>query len=84
LFIILNGQQKGALQKIKGLFRQPGAGERFEACRQELGRMAELFKVYQINWMSMYNQSWALVAGSSYRLNLVSNGTNAKGCKGTA
>ncbi|KAJ7231429.1 P-loop containing nucleoside triphosphate hydrolase protein [Mycena rebaudengoi] len=44
LFTILNGQQKGALRKIKGLFRQPEARERLEACKQELSRMVELFK----------------------------------------
>ncbi|KAJ7245078.1 hypothetical protein C8J57DRAFT_1680067 [Mycena rebaudengoi] len=44
LFTILNGQQRGALRKIKGLFRQPEAGERLEACKQELSRMVELFK----------------------------------------
>ncbi|KAJ7258835.1 P-loop containing nucleoside triphosphate hydrolase protein, partial [Mycena rebaudengoi] len=44
LFTILNGQQNSTLQKIKGLFRQPEAGKRLEACKQELSRMVELFK----------------------------------------
>ncbi|KAJ7270369.1 hypothetical protein C8J57DRAFT_1605319 [Mycena rebaudengoi] len=44
LFTILNGQQKGVLRKIKGLFRQPEVGERLEACKQELSRVVELFK----------------------------------------
>ncbi|KAJ7255982.1 hypothetical protein C8J57DRAFT_1517737 [Mycena rebaudengoi] len=44
LFTVLNGQQKGALGKIKGFFRQPEAGERLESCKQELSRMVEIFK----------------------------------------
>ncbi|KAJ7264352.1 hypothetical protein C8J57DRAFT_414126 [Mycena rebaudengoi] len=44
LFTVVNGQQKGTLGKIKGLFRQPEAAERLEKCKQELGRMVELFK----------------------------------------
>ncbi|KAJ7218194.1 hypothetical protein C8J57DRAFT_1598276 [Mycena rebaudengoi] len=44
LFMVLNGQQKGTLGKIKGLFRQPEAGERLERCKQELSRMVGLFK----------------------------------------
>ncbi|KAJ7212848.1 P-loop containing nucleoside triphosphate hydrolase protein, partial [Mycena rebaudengoi] len=44
LFTVLNGQQKGTLGKIKGLFRQPEAGERLERCKQELSRMLGLFK----------------------------------------
>ncbi|KAJ7203918.1 P-loop containing nucleoside triphosphate hydrolase protein, partial [Mycena rebaudengoi] len=44
LFTILNGQQKGTLGKIKGLFRQPEAAERLEKCKQELSRMVKLFK----------------------------------------
>ncbi|KAJ7241784.1 hypothetical protein C8J57DRAFT_1558541 [Mycena rebaudengoi] len=45
LFTIVNGQQKGTLGKIKGLFRQPEAAERLEKCKQELIRMVELFKM---------------------------------------
>ncbi|KAJ7247015.1 hypothetical protein C8J57DRAFT_1724666 [Mycena rebaudengoi] len=44
LFMVLNGQQKGTLGKIKALFRQPEAGERLETCKQELSRMVGLFK----------------------------------------
>ncbi|KAJ7245540.1 hypothetical protein C8J57DRAFT_1524259 [Mycena rebaudengoi] len=44
LFTILNGQQKGTLGKIKGLFRQPEAAERLETYKEELSRMVELFK----------------------------------------
>ncbi|KAJ7234115.1 hypothetical protein C8J57DRAFT_1575548 [Mycena rebaudengoi] len=44
LFTIVNGQQKGTLGKIKGLFRQPEVAERLEKCKQELSRMVELFK----------------------------------------
>ncbi|KAJ7203224.1 hypothetical protein C8J57DRAFT_1735354 [Mycena rebaudengoi] len=44
LFTILNGQKKGTLRKIKGLFRQPEAGERLEKCKQELNWMVGLFK----------------------------------------
>ncbi|KAJ7265589.1 hypothetical protein C8J57DRAFT_1718250 [Mycena rebaudengoi] len=44
LFTVLNGQQKGTLGKIKGLFRQPEAVERLETCKQELSRMVQLFK----------------------------------------
>ncbi|KAJ7255998.1 hypothetical protein C8J57DRAFT_1517716 [Mycena rebaudengoi] len=44
LFTVLNRQQKGALGKIKGLFRQPEAVERLELCKQELSRMVEIFK----------------------------------------
>ncbi|KAJ7266710.1 hypothetical protein C8J57DRAFT_1617923 [Mycena rebaudengoi] len=44
LFTVLNGQQKGTLGKIKGLFIQPEAGERLETCKQELSRMVGLFK----------------------------------------
>ncbi|KAJ7261201.1 hypothetical protein C8J57DRAFT_1719913 [Mycena rebaudengoi] len=44
LFTILNGQQKGTLGKIKGLFKQPEAGEKLERCKQELNRMVGLFK----------------------------------------
>ncbi|KAJ7239239.1 hypothetical protein C8J57DRAFT_1478415 [Mycena rebaudengoi] len=44
LFTILNGQQKGTLGKIKGLFRQPEARDRLETCKQELNRMVGLFK----------------------------------------
>ncbi|KAJ7247057.1 hypothetical protein C8J57DRAFT_1724691 [Mycena rebaudengoi] len=44
LFTVLNGQQKGTLGKIKGLFRQPEAGERLERCKQELSQMLRLFK----------------------------------------
>ncbi|KAJ7200953.1 hypothetical protein C8J57DRAFT_1486522 [Mycena rebaudengoi] len=44
VFTVLNGQQKGTLGKIKGLFRQPEAGERLETCKQELNRMVGLFK----------------------------------------
>jgi hypothetical protein len=46
--------------------------------------MVGLFKVYQNKLDSMHNQSWALVAGSSYRFNLVSNGADEKGCERTA
>ncbi|KAJ7286758.1 P-loop containing nucleoside triphosphate hydrolase protein [Mycena rebaudengoi] len=42
LFTVLNGQPKGTLGKIKGLFQQPA--ERLDMCKQELGRMVELFK----------------------------------------
>ncbi|KAJ7257454.1 hypothetical protein C8J57DRAFT_1516916 [Mycena rebaudengoi] len=45
LFTVLNVQQKGTLAKIKGIFRQPEAGERLESCKQELSRMVALFKV---------------------------------------
>jgi hypothetical protein len=84
LFTFLNGQQKGALGKIKGLFKQPKAAERLETCKQELGRMVELFKVGQTNLIPMHVQStWAFLAGSSNRFNLVSNGANEKRCKGT-
>ncbi|KAJ7224808.1 P-loop containing nucleoside triphosphate hydrolase protein [Mycena rebaudengoi] len=44
LFTVLSGQQKGTLGKIKGLFRQPEAGERLQTCKQDLSRMVELFK----------------------------------------
>ncbi|KAJ7218200.1 hypothetical protein C8J57DRAFT_1482861 [Mycena rebaudengoi] len=44
LFTVLNGQQKGTLGKIKGLFRQPEAPERLEKCKQELSQMIRLFK----------------------------------------
>ncbi|KAJ7260200.1 hypothetical protein C8J57DRAFT_1471812 [Mycena rebaudengoi] len=44
LFTVLNGKQKGTLGKIKGLFRQPEAGERLQTCKQELSRTVELFK----------------------------------------
>ncbi|KAJ7246479.1 hypothetical protein C8J57DRAFT_727815 [Mycena rebaudengoi] len=44
LFTMVNGQQKGTLGKIKGLFRQPEAAERLKNCKQELRRMVELFK----------------------------------------
>ncbi|KAJ7254526.1 hypothetical protein C8J57DRAFT_1657812 [Mycena rebaudengoi] len=44
LFTVLNGQQKGTLGKIKGLFRQPEAADRLKTCKQELRRMVELFK----------------------------------------
>ncbi|KAJ7278980.1 hypothetical protein C8J57DRAFT_1573985 [Mycena rebaudengoi] len=44
VFTVLNGQPRGTLGKIKGLFRQPEAAERLETCRQELSRMVELFK----------------------------------------
>ncbi|KAJ7209929.1 hypothetical protein C8J57DRAFT_1733705 [Mycena rebaudengoi] len=44
LFTVLNGQQKGTLGKIKGLFRQPEAGKRLETCKQELSWMVGLFK----------------------------------------
>ncbi|KAJ7268546.1 hypothetical protein C8J57DRAFT_1717249 [Mycena rebaudengoi] len=44
LVTILNGQQKGTLGKIKGLFRQPEAGERLQTCKQELNWMVGLFK----------------------------------------
>jgi hypothetical protein len=45
LFTVLNGQQKGTLGEIKGLFRQPEAGERLKTCKQDLSKMVELFKV---------------------------------------
>jgi hypothetical protein len=41
--------------------------------------MLGLFKVYQIKCVSVHIQ---IVAGSSYRFNLVSNGANEKGCQG--
>ncbi|KAJ7256561.1 hypothetical protein C8J57DRAFT_1649890 [Mycena rebaudengoi] len=44
LFTVLNGQKKGTLGKIKGLFRQPEARERLETCKQELSQMVGLFK----------------------------------------
>ncbi|KAJ7212736.1 hypothetical protein C8J57DRAFT_1483578 [Mycena rebaudengoi] len=44
LLTILNGEQKGTLQKIKGLFKQPEAPERLERCKQELSQMVGLFK----------------------------------------
>ncbi|KAJ7256945.1 hypothetical protein C8J57DRAFT_1648996 [Mycena rebaudengoi] len=44
LFTVLNGQKKDTLGKIKGLFRQPEAGERLERCKQELSQMVGLFK----------------------------------------
>jgi hypothetical protein len=56
LFTILNVQHKGTLGKIKGLFRQPKAAERLETCKQELSRMVELFKVYQMKHISMHIQ----------------------------
>jgi hypothetical protein len=80
LYTVLNGQQKGTLGRIRGFFRQPEARERLEACKQELRRMAELFKVYQMKCISMHIQ---IIAGSSYRFNLVTNGANEKECKGT-
>ncbi|KAJ7200265.1 P-loop containing nucleoside triphosphate hydrolase protein [Mycena rebaudengoi] len=58
LFTILNGQQKGTLGKIKGLFRQLEAGERLEACKQELSRMVELFKA-QITGSTL-SQMWQM------------------------
>jgi hypothetical protein len=83
LFTILNGQQKGTLGKIKGLFRQPEAAERLEKCKQELSRMAELFRVCFTKLFQYLLKSLAFIAGSSHRLNLVSNGADEKGCKGT-
>ncbi|KAJ7245853.1 P-loop containing nucleoside triphosphate hydrolase protein [Mycena rebaudengoi] len=44
VFTALNGQQKGTLAKIKGLFQQPEAAERLEKCKQELSKIIELFK----------------------------------------
>ncbi|KAJ7290073.1 P-loop containing nucleoside triphosphate hydrolase protein [Mycena rebaudengoi] len=44
LFTIVDGQHKGTLAKIKGLFRQPEAVERLEKYKQELSRMVGLFK----------------------------------------
>ncbi|KAJ7274045.1 hypothetical protein C8J57DRAFT_1714971 [Mycena rebaudengoi] len=44
LFTVLNGQQKGTLGKIKGLFRQPEDGEKLERCKQELSQLVGLFK----------------------------------------
>ncbi|KAJ7210998.1 P-loop containing nucleoside triphosphate hydrolase protein, partial [Mycena rebaudengoi] len=44
VFMVLNGQQKGTLGKIKGFFRQPEAAEKVETCKQELSRMVGLFK----------------------------------------
>ncbi|KAJ7256292.1 hypothetical protein C8J57DRAFT_1650715 [Mycena rebaudengoi] len=44
LFTVLNGQQKGTLGKIKGLFRQLEAVERLDKFKQELSRMVQLFK----------------------------------------
>ncbi|KAJ7202432.1 hypothetical protein C8J57DRAFT_1486002 [Mycena rebaudengoi] len=41
---ILNGQKKGTLGKIKGLFKQPEAREKLERCKQELSRMVGLFQ----------------------------------------
>jgi hypothetical protein len=81
LFTVLNGRQKGTLGKIKGLFKQPDTAEKLDTCKQELGRIVELFKVYKMNCMSTHIQ---FIAGTSYRFNLVSNGANAKGCKGPA
>jgi hypothetical protein len=74
-------QQKGTLAKIKGIFRQPEAGERLESCKQELSRMVALFKVYQMNLFQCIFKSLAFIAGSGYRFNLVSNGENEEGCK---
>jgi hypothetical protein len=54
LFTVLNRQQKGALGKIKGLFRQPEAAERLQTCKKELSRMVELFKVYHMKYISMH------------------------------
>jgi hypothetical protein len=54
LFTILNEKPKGTLGKIKGLFQQPEAAKRLEMCKQELGRMVELFKVCQTIWISMH------------------------------
>jgi hypothetical protein len=54
LYTFLNGQQKGTLAIIKGLFRQLEAAERLETCKLELSRMVELFKVYQANSISMH------------------------------
>ncbi|KAJ7218197.1 P-loop containing nucleoside triphosphate hydrolase protein, partial [Mycena rebaudengoi] len=44
LLTILNGQQKGTLGKIKGLFKQPEAPERLERCKQKLSQMVGMFK----------------------------------------
>ncbi|KAJ7206183.1 hypothetical protein C8J57DRAFT_1484885 [Mycena rebaudengoi] len=41
---VLNGQQKGTLGKIMGLFRWPEAPERLGRCKQELSWMVALFK----------------------------------------
>ncbi|KAJ7289589.1 hypothetical protein C8J57DRAFT_433284, partial [Mycena rebaudengoi] len=49
LFTVLNGQPKGTLGKIKGLFQQPEASKRLGMCKQELGRMVELFEVQVTN-----------------------------------
>jgi hypothetical protein len=57
VFTILNGQQKGPLQKMKALFRQAETGEKLEACKQELSRIVELFKVCSKNCRSMHIQS---------------------------
>jgi hypothetical protein len=56
LFTVLNGQQKGTLGKIKGLFRQPEAVERLETCKQEFSRMVQLFKVNQSKCISNHIQ----------------------------
>jgi hypothetical protein len=68
LFTVLNGQQKGTLGKIKGLFRQPEAADRLEKCKQELSKMIELFKVNQMNCISVPIE---ILAGSSHRFNFV-------------
>ncbi|KAJ7265596.1 hypothetical protein C8J57DRAFT_1132743, partial [Mycena rebaudengoi] len=52
LFTVLNGQQKGTLGKIKGLFRQPEVVERLETCKQELSRMVQLFKAQALETAS--------------------------------
>ncbi|KAJ7257427.1 hypothetical protein C8J57DRAFT_1235144 [Mycena rebaudengoi] len=59
LFTILNGQQKGTLGKIKGIFKQPEAAERLQTCKQELGRIVELFKVLGLQnlWKAEFRDS---------------------------
>jgi hypothetical protein len=81
LFTILNGHQKGALGKIKGLFRQPEAAERLEKCKQEFGRMVELFKVCCTNLFQYILKSLAFIAGSCHRFNHVSNVADEKDAK---
>jgi hypothetical protein len=44
--------------------------------------MVGLFRVCQTNLVQYILKSLDFIAGSSYRLNLVSNGANEKGCEG--
>jgi hypothetical protein len=76
VFTLLKQQQ--TMGRMKQLLEQRSNAERLELCRQELNHALQMFKVNQLEFISVHIY---IITGSSDWLDTFSTGANEKGCK---